>query len=288
MPIRQDLVNLINDINTALDTLNGTSPNDGVIPQLQELVEQEQQTVAFITPSSSMYKEDAPQQILVKLYTNGQPLTSDLSVSVQDAGGSAQPNVHYTFSPATVVFPSGSGDGTTKPVTVTPIASAITSNKIAALKLNPGKLGTIAKHEVTVKAVWCYTFDFTVDDGGWVNVTPNGRGVYVAGQGWRGTGGGQPTERIVIEKTFSTIKITEIEATIYNDATGSNHNELWFNGTNRASNNNTGSQILTWNGSENGSSVRLDLEGNANAVAYISQVVIRGENGNPFGAANCT
>ena len=137
------------------------------------------------------------------------------------------------------------------------------------------------------ECVWCYDFNFTTNDGGWSNVTPNGRGTYLTGQGWRGTGGGQPTERIVIEKTFSTLRITEIEATIYNDATTSNHNELWFNGTIRASNNNTGSQILTWNGSENGSSVRLDLEGNPNAVAYISRVIIRGAGDSPFGSTNC-
>jgi hypothetical protein len=115
---------------------------------------------AFVVPSSSLYKNDTPQPIVVKLSTNGQALTGDLSVAVQDAGGTAQPDVHYTFSPATIVFPAGSADGMTRSVTVTPIPSAITADKTASIKLNPGKLGTVSRHDVTIKPTWCYEFTF--------------------------------------------------------------------------------------------------------------------------------
>lgn len=38
MPVRQDLVDLIADIDTALETLNGTPTVQGIIPQLEALV----------------------------------------------------------------------------------------------------------------------------------------------------------------------------------------------------------------------------------------------------------
>jgi hypothetical protein len=145
MAILSNILDLQQNGNTTLSNL------DNLIEQLENCAEEQAATVAFITAGSSMSKHDAPRDILVKLYTaGGQPLQSAVEIDVEDAGGTAQPGVHYTFSPPSVEFLAGSENGDTRPVTVTPIPSALSADKTAILKLNPGKPGTIAQHQVEI------------------------------------------------------------------------------------------------------------------------------------------
>lgn len=163
---------------------------DALISQLEDCAEEQASTVAFVSDKSSMSTDDAPKNILVKLYTaGGQPLQSAVTINVQDGGGTAQPGVHYKFSPSSIQFPVNSPDGATQSVTVTPISGAITSDKTAILKVKPGKLGTIAKHELEITTEkWGYHWDFRFTDGGFTFDSEAGEspGIYVGGDGFHG------------------------------------------------------------------------------------------------------
>jgi hypothetical protein len=283
MSIRQDLVQVIADAQTALDSLNGTTTVSGVIPALQVLIAQEQAAIAFTTAASTVYKTDGSRQIAVKLYTaGGQPLASPLTINLNKSG-TAQLNTHYTLSPSSITFPANSADGAIQNLTFTPIPSAITAEKVATLTLNPGKLGTIARHDVSLKAGWCYVFDFTANNGGWTIRDP-GEGIYSSGAWRHGS-----ENRLVIQKAINTtlkrvelaLDYTYIGGFSQILTRGADGNPVFYHNPNPGSVSNftatwTGEQVLN-------ETFEIHIWGHT----VVRSIKLEGLGTNPFGSNNC-
>lgn len=273
---------------------------DAVIAELEDCEVEQSRTVAFISASSNpIPKSGDPLPITLKLYTaGGQPLASDLSIDVQNAGGSAEPGVHYTLSPTTVVFPAGSADGTLKTVTLTPISGTeFNGDKTAILGLNPGKLGTINKHTVEIEDTWCHEFDFVnVSNGGWVTNGTN-YGTWVLGLGWSGDiESSQSTRYLDIRREFTGANITRLEINFSkNGGAGANNvNQVMIREGSTVTNllNISGgvgvNQTYAFDGDWHANQIRFAFNaGTSGAYITAFSVKMLGTDLNPFGIDNC-
>lgn len=155
---------------------------------------------------------------------------------------------------------------------------------------------------------WCYKIDFTLSDGGWA-VKTAGRGMWVAGQGWKSSNisGGQ---LLHISRDFMpTVRITRIDSDVsyvYGSHSMNNLIRLWLNGEQ------TGTLPPSW-GACNQATHRLTVGDighpvtcdriDLNGVCYnerggcsnqgaavgltVHSITIYGVGYNPFGTDNC-
>jgi|GEM_PF-2068905 len=164
-------------------------------------------------------------------------------------------------------------------------------------------------------AVWCYTFDFAISDGGWAAVnngglfSPSTLGVY-SGGAWRDSnmnsvGTAFNTRGVYIERSFTDTVVTRIEV-IYDKTNGSfpfgartmqaigvvNGGGVFDTGLSGSESNGT-NKLFTWTGSTTLDRIQLRndskyVEGSGSeGLVVFKSVTIYGTGTNPFGADNC-
>lgn len=147
-------------------------------------------------------------------------------------------------------------------------------------------------------AEWCYTFDFTVTDGDFINPTTPPRGVWVNGVGWDksfGTNCG-----VYIYRAFAETVITRVEVEYDLESTSGTRRSLFFIGNGSTvidtpiDANSAGlGQIKTADGSWTATNIqfRNDTRSSANCqpadVSIVKRITVYGEGVNPFGEDNC-
>ena len=162
---------------------------------------------------------------------------------------------------------------------------------------------------------WCYLFDFTVNDGGWVKETFFGdnNGVYLTGSGWSFTDAvntvtnpDSANRLVYIDRTFDASTLTKVTVTY--DYTGgvydSNARQALSIGLNaasaiaktRAQMVDGNSQTFQWTGTASGvtnisiylrSSIDIAAPYVYSGNAKIIRVQVEGTGDNPFGDDNC-
>jgi hypothetical protein len=148
---------------------------------------------------------------------------------------------------------------------------------------------------------WCYDFNFTIDNGNWLNGS-YGLGTYSAGQGWvhgQGYAGAAYRRGADIQINFnSTITRVELDF-VYTAGTFDAAYSRWaINDSSVTLANQTsalasGTYTMTWTGEKAVSAVRLIAWSSARTSANYSGAVritgcrIEGTGDNPFGADNC-
>ncbi len=97
-------------------------------------------TVSFTQSSSDAPEAGGAFGIDVVLGSTGGPLTEEVTVQVSDAGtGTATSGGDYAaFAPATVTFPVGTATGSTRSVTLTPVADAVAEGADETVRLTLG------------------------------------------------------------------------------------------------------------------------------------------------------
>jgi len=145
---------------------------------------------------------------------------------------------------------------------------------------------------------WCYTFDFTISDGGWAQ-DPNqvpGCGTYSSGVGWVQTfNAGNNVTGVYINRTFDPSILTSIEmfwehtdpvstANGYTALTpGTYVSRFAVSGS---------ADSASWSGNisdipEVAVSVGNSSDGSGAGTSTITRITLRGEGINPFGEDNC-
>jgi hypothetical protein len=141
---------------------------------------------------------------------------------------------------------------------------------------------------------WCYTFDFTLSDGGWTPATGY-QSNYVAGEGWT-WGDTLNKDRAFIKRSFAMTTYTSIEIEISTPMTG-NARYWWFCnnaniGCTRQGALTTSQVIVARTGSWTTNILSLGFENSSTNPAtpfngYIKRVTLAGPGANPFGENNC-
>jgi len=145
---------------------------------------------------------------------------------------------------------------------------------------------------------WCYTFDFTLSDGGWAQ-DPNqvpGCGTYSAGVGWIQTfNAGNNVTGVYINRTFDPSTLTSIEMfwEHTNPVTTANGYTALTPGAYVARFAVSGAaDAASWSGNltaipEVAVSVGNSTDGSGSGTSTITRITLRGEGENPFGTDNC-
>jgi hypothetical protein len=145
---------------------------------------------------------------------------------------------------------------------------------------------------------WCYTFDFTLSDGGW-ELNENPRGEWINGVGWSKTSWENQICGIYIVREFTETVVTRVDAEVtLISADGNRISRSWVV-------NNDVVQFEPFESTATGTDMTLTGEGNATAdriditlktrnggclpgtEAIIKSVTVWGEGVNPFGEDNC-
>lgn len=141
---------------------------------------------------------------------------------------------------------------------------------------------------------WCYEFDFTVSDQGWLAVS--GQGTYVAATGWQSQiAGGESALYIYLPITAMPLTTIQVTYTVTDVSGGAvRHVVTYLSGTPNATVAlGAGAQLteftesVTINLTTDEVDVTLDSS-NPAAVATIIAVQLNGAGSNPFGSNNCT
>jgi len=134
---------------------------------------------------------------------------------------------------------------------------------------------------------WCYEFDFTASNGGFVPYA--GYGTWLAGVGWQGTTAG-PGRSIIIYRTFAQANITHAEFDLVYTGTSGNFSAsvdstTLFN----IANSSVTTGTKTWDGDVTGTKLRINpSRGAGSGEVRVTRCLLSGTGGtNPFGSDNC-
>lgn len=136
---------------------------------------------------------------------------------------------------------------------------------------------------------WCWNFDFTADNGSWVNVPGTSYGVYSSGVGWVGTKVGT-VYTAYLRRLFDTRVLTKAYITV--NCPGGitpGANVVLFNGASTVllnSNLLLGNHTYVWEGEATSGELRVNP--NDTTVNFqMTSITLWGRGENPFGEDNC-
>jgi hypothetical protein len=147
---------------------------------------------------------------------------------------------------------------------------------------------------------WCYTFDFTIDDGDWAPGGANPRGEWLTGVGWSRTAYEDDSCGIYIVRDFAETVITRVDVEF--DLNSDNGNRKWTlfivnNGSSVGTppingNSNGLDQTKTATGTWTCDNLQMKLDTrnsvcNPADVAIVKSIKLWGTGENPFGEDNC-
>lgn len=194
----------------------------------------------------------------------GGSLASNIDVDITTAGTATGGGDDYTLVTTTVTFTAGSVDGDMQAVQVNVDTDALSDdNETIILGLDPdsGDVGSPATHTILIGT--CYTFDFTVDDGGFVAETWNG--FWETANGWRTgataqSGGYRFRARFILSAAFNVGSMTCNLAGGFADAYVFYYNSV-------------GTLLYTWSITAGGSGSSFNSK--TQAISAVKEVVIQ-------------
>lgn len=165
----------------------------------------------------------------------------------------------------------------------------------------------ISTRAIHVAADWTHTFDFTVNDGGWINdgnlegVYSGTQGQYSSGNYWEEThtsGVGLEARLLQMKKTLTLTTLVRVE--VYFDVKKGNYFSTSLNAFSLYRNNTTvmtqisvasladGEQVSIWSGSQAIATLRLELLANYAATDdptsyfHVTKIIVDGTGSDPF------
>jgi len=174
-------------------------------------------------------------------------------------------------------------------------------NIVAAGGLNvAGGTTGVASPDCSDCNVWCYYFDFEIDDFGWSIRIPPDRGFYNAGVGFQShynDEGATDNISVYCRLLLSAVPITQIQVTYnFTGGTPNTRNLLIIEDAVTLVDTTPVAgvgQVVTWNGTATTSEIGIQIVVSTGAAptggpAIIKSVLLRGTGANPFGDDNCT
>jgi len=145
------------------------------------------------------------------------------------------------------------------------------------------------------KGAWCYTFDFTASDGGWIARSDFPYATYVSGLGWQIQVYSGSTYALGIEKSFTSTVLTEI--TVQWHFVNADGADAYAIVSTPGSESDSHTQpsgtvdvLQDWVANIVSTKILVatsDNSANGTPGTYISSITIRGAGINPFGTSNC-
>jgi len=167
----------------------------------------------------------------------------------------------------------------------TPLSDLFLQANDSTLSDNQGSIRL--KITVCNAGTWCYEFDFTASDGGWLVRLPPA--VWQSGQGW------QANENVYIYRSMVPTVIQHYEVSWVAAAPtqpyqGASLNAEYQSGSILNERNDAIANVggtITWDGTANVDKLRVDINIDPAYPITVTRVLVSGLGSNPFGASNC-